>query len=259
MKLINDVRVVLRPIKRLANKIEKKCVELPFRFKSPAIGSPDWLIKAEVIYGGMVTNVARTRVSPNDPRSKSELEIGGMTGGDRMLHHQYAKVYASYLQPFRSGGAKALAEFGILKGTGLAIWCDLFPESRVIGLDIDPNHFEGNEEDLRQRGAFKRNKPEIYEYDQLLDGIAPLGKILNGQTLDIVIDDGLHSLDSILKTWRSVKPYLSNRFVYFIEDFSGLLDLCGSEFAGFDCHTEGLMTVVSAGLGKAHHKQANGQ
>lgn len=75
-----------------------------------------------------------------------------------------------------------------------------------------------------------------------------MDRILGGQTLDVVIDDGLHSTDSIITTWRSVAPHLSPRFVYFVEDYEGLLDVCGTEFTRCDCRTFGMMTVISSGV-----------
>ena len=68
------------------------------------------------------------------------------------------------------------------------------------------------------------------------------------EKLDVVIDDGLHSKEAIIANWCVVKPHLAPRCVYFIEDFAGLIDVCGEEFAGFDTNAIGLMTVVSRGL-----------
>jgi hypothetical protein len=168
-----------------------------------------------------------------------------------MLHHGYGPTYAHYLQPFLGARNLTIAEFGILKGTGLAIWCDLFPDARVIGFDIDLSHIEQNRSTLERRGAFQRNQPELHEYDQLVAGRDRLERILNGRTLDIVIDDGLHSKDSIITTWRSVEPLLSPRFGYLIEDYPGLLDTCSPEFASYDCRAFDMLTVVSRGVSVA--------
>jgi hypothetical protein len=195
-----------------------------------------------------VTNVARRRVSPRDERTAEQLAFGGITGGDRMLHHGYGPTYARYLRPFLGGWNLTVAEFGILKGTGLAMWCDLFPDARVIGLDIDIGHFEEHRSTLERRGTFRQNKPELHEYDQLVSGQDRLRQILKGSTPDVVIDDGLHSTESIITTWRSVEPFLSRRFVYLIEDYAGLLDVCGKEFASYDCRAFGMLMVVSRGL-----------
>jgi len=220
-------------------------MELPYLLRRPLIGSAEWLIRSEIAYGGYVTDVVRRRVSPLDGRSLEQLAFGGMTGGDRMLHHGYGPTYARYLKPLLASKGLTIGEFGILKGTGLAIWCDLFPDARVIGFDIDLGHFEENRNALVGRGAFTCNQPELHEYDQLIDGKEHLRTILRGRTFDVVIDDGLHSRESIMTTWRSVAPHLSTQFVYFIEDFEGLLDVCSTEFAPFDCSAIGMMTVIS--------------
>jgi hypothetical protein len=244
---IRVIRKALRPIRRWTTKAPTRLVELSYLLRWPARGSTKWLIRSEVSYGGLVTNVPRRRVSALDTRSPEELAFGGMAGGDRMLHHGYGKTYAHYLSAFLDEPRLTVAEFGILRGTGLAIWCDLFPSARVMGFDIDLSHFEENRATLLRRGAFKHNQPELHEYDQLIDNRERLGEILGGQTLDVVIDDGLHSTESIITTWRSVAPHLSRRFVYFIEDYHGLLDQCPGEFAQFDRHSFGMLTVVSSG------------
>lgn len=118
----------------------------------------------------------------------------------------------------------------------------------MIGLEIDLSHFEENQSRLERHGAFKQNRPEVHAYDQLVSGYDRLRSILKGRTLDIVIDDGYHSIDAIVTTWRSVEPFLSPRFVYLIEDYAGLLKVCGKEFASYDCHAFGMLTVVSRGV-----------
>lgn len=247
MTAIGRVRKVLRPIKRLVVRAGTRLKELLHLLGSPPIGSPGWLKQAEVRYGGIVTDVVRRTVSPHDTRTAVELATGGMTGGDRMLHHNYAETYARNLAPFLTRKGLTIAEFGILKGTGLAIWCDLFSEACVLGFDIDTEYFNANRELLIRRGAFRRTTPQVHEYDQLVDGSGKLAEILDGRTLDIVIDDGLHSIEAIVMTWRSVRPHLSRQFVYFVEDYEGLADSCRSEFAPYDCWSIGMMTVISAG------------
>jgi hypothetical protein len=246
MNLYRRLRRALRPLKRAYDAFRIWVREFPYRFSRPSFGSSGWLIKKEIVYGGHVSDVPRTAVSPLDPRSKADLEFGGMTGGDRMLHNNYAPVYATYLAPFiRSGSVRCVAEFGILTGTGLAIWCDLFPKARIFGFDIDLGHFHSNIDNLLQRGAFKSGEPSVFIYDQFVDGSPLLRQVIGTGSFDVVIDDGFHSEQSILTTWRSVRPYLSERFVYFIEDYPGLLEKCPNEFAGFQARSYGALTVVT--------------
>lgn len=245
MTAIRAIRRRLRPVRRLARAANRQLLEFTYRLEPERSGSAIWLIRAEARYGGFVDDVAWRRASPQGPAF-----ISHMTGGDRMslAHHGYAPIYARYLAPFIGARNLTIAEFGILKGTGLAIWCDLFEDARVMGFDIDLGHFEENREALVQRGAFQANQPSLHEYDQFVCGRQRLSQILGGDRLDIVMDDGYHSVKSIATTWRSVEPFLAPRFVYFIEDHAGLLKSCGDHFSGYACRAFGEMTVVSRGL-----------
>jgi hypothetical protein len=187
-----------------------------------ARGSPQWLALTEQKYGGVQWDVPRRKVSERDPRSDEQLKTGGMVGGDRMsdLHHGYARTYAQYLKPFieTPPSSPTVVEVGILNGSGLAMWADLFPSATIIGLDIDLSHFKDNLAHLRSLGAFRDTKPSVHEFDQFLDNTALLGRILDGRRIDVMIDDGYHSDETIRNIFEAAEPYLADRFVYFVED-----------------------------------------
>lgn len=211
-----------------------------------APGSRSWLIGTEARFGGLVMGVRRNKVSPLDHRSESELSKGGMIGGDRMLHHGYADDYAEFLAPFVGAEpAPVVAEFGILRGTGLALWCDLFPRSRVLGFDIDLGHFKANRPHLEARGAFQQNKPELHEFDQLEREFESLGRILRDDRIDVCIDDGLHSEESIMLTLERVAPHLAEKFVVFIEDHAGVHELIRAAYPSWTVRSHGEMTVIT--------------
>ncbi len=112
-------------------------------------------------------------------------------------------------------------ECGILKGSGLAIWADLFPMhagARIIGLDIDLSHYKLNFNNLMRIGAFKSGAPEVYEYDTYLDDSERLATILRGDKINVFIDDASHTDESILMNIKNVRKFLANDFVYIIED-----------------------------------------
>ncbi len=210
------------------------------------VGSRQWLIATEQKYGGFTTNVPMTKTSPKDPRSQSKIDQEGMTGGDRMLYHGYADKYSEYLSHFFNSSQKiTLIECGILQGTGLAIWCDLFPDAHIIGLDIDLGHSKNNMENLNSLGAFKKNSPELYEFDQFADNSAYLETILKGEVISIFIDDGFHSIESILKTMQSVKPHLANHFVYFVEDNKEVHANIRDTYPDFFVDSHGELTIVT--------------
>ena len=219
------------------------------KFPNAVPGSTDWLIGAEIIFGGFHTNVPRNKVSPHDPRSHEEVLLGGMTGGDRFLHHGYAKHYARFLEPFiKQSNALTLIEVGILRGTGLAVWSELFPHWRIIGLDIDLSHFQNNRQTLISRGAFKTNTPEVYEFDQFVDNKKKLASILNDGKIDVFIDDGFHSNEAILSTMESVMPFLNAGYVYFIEDNKHVHEAIRKNYSQVSVYNVDRLTVVTSSI-----------
>jgi hypothetical protein len=215
------------------------------RFYFMRAGSVRWLVAKEAAYGGRVTEPIR-RVSPHDDRSPERLKAGCMVGGDRMSPrwHNYAPFYAKYLRPF-IGRPVTLIEVGILRGTGLAIWSDLFPSGRVIGLDIDLSHFRDNEQNLRRANAYTANNVEVHEFDQFACNSDDLARILQGDRIDIFIDDGLHRSEPIKNTLKAVMPHLKQQCVCFIEDNETVADQLRPLARGFAVQSDGEMTVLA--------------
>jgi hypothetical protein len=211
------------------------------------IGSSDWLISTEAKYGGIHTNVKRNKVSQFDRRTPDEVATGGMTGGDRMFHHGYAKYYSQYLSKFLGNSSisnPVVCEVGILKGTGLAIWSELFPKSRIIGLDIDLTNTAQNIDNLTNLGAFKKFKPELHEFDQLNPNLVDMKKLFNNLHIDIYIDDGLHSEKSIITSFEALRPYMSPNVVCFIEDHDNIAKQLKETFSEFSVKSYGELTVL---------------
>ncbi len=234
---------VSRRLRRFVRSVEYAYAEPPAG--APA-GSVDWLTAAEMKFGGHVANVERRAVSTLDPRTEIELRRGGMTGGDRMFHHGYAAIYAEHLAPFvaRRLDRLTLMEAGILRGSGLAIWAELFPNADVIGPDIDLSHTQENLPALKARGAFAKHEPELHLFDQFLDGEARMKEILGSRRIDIFIDDGFHSVETIMNTFRAALPFLAERFVYFVEDNDDVAPLLASAYPDKKVTGSGEMTVI---------------
>lgn len=173
------------------------------------------LCALEMKYGGVQIVPAQVS-SPHG----GDVPLGyKQRGGDRMAMNQYVETYAKILPRFESLSPMVVVEIGILRGAGLAMWCDLFPKARVIGLDIAPRYFRSGEQTLRSLGAFQHNKPEIHQFDELApDAPARLAKIMGDATANLVIDDALHYNEAIAGMFRMMQPHLANRFSYFIED-----------------------------------------
>lgn len=171
-------------------------------------------------FGGVQKNVPRRRVSKYDPRTRGALAAGGMRGGDRMIAHGYAPHYAAYLQPFLEVRDLVVVELGILRGSGLAVLCDLFPRAaRIIGLDVDTSHYREHRGKLEALGAFKKRRPEVHEFDELApDAGARLARILAADRVHVFIHDALHYDDAILSTIAHAHRHFAQRYRCFIED-----------------------------------------
>lgn len=159
----------------------------------------EWLVEREERYGGYV-------------------EMEHANGGDRMSVHGYAEAYAETLSDFieRNGTDVVLVEIGVLRGTGLAIWGDLF--GTVVGLDIDLGHFWGFVDELSAAGAFWSCELRLATFDQRTATPDSVADALGGLRPSIVIDDGCHEDSATLRTLESFRRHLTEDFLYFVED-----------------------------------------
>lgn len=157
--------------------------------------------------------------------TKGEADHGNV-GGDRMSRsrHNYAPIYQKYLSLWLTGDPAAqppvIAEVGILTGTGLAMWSKLFPESRVFGFDRNTTSYFRNVEHLQSLG-FQQGHVNVTRMDQMQppnENRALLASAFGALRPAIVVDDGYHIPEAGQKTFLSMRPFLAERFVYFIED-----------------------------------------
>ena len=162
--------------------------------------------------------------------------------------HNYGRSYSEFLMPVLADvdADFTVVEVGILNGSGLAIWCDLFPKARVIGMDLNLSNFEENRAGLEALGAFQQNTPELYTIDQLDRSVAEKAfrDALGEDKVDVFIDDGHHSLESIEITFEGIKPYLAKGFVGFIEDNFDTYDHLAHHHRDCWWTTRGELTVV---------------
>jgi hypothetical protein len=153
------------------------------------------LREAEQRHGGLTSGIVTTR-SPHEQKKRNPGSK--MRGGDRMTLHNYAPVYAKHLPH----DPRLIIEIGVLRGTGLFMWRDIFPKARIVGLDYDLYNY------VPKPGY----DVEVYRFDKYTDTLKFFGKP------DVVIDDADHSTESIIKCWEQNYSYLAQNFVYFIED-----------------------------------------
>lgn len=210
------------------------------------------IIDLEAKYsGGKITlNLPMWEKSPNDPAALPRSVFDGhrmRRDGDSRAHG-YAKTYAKIINAMPA--PKIVVELGVLRGMGLAIWCDLFPDARVIGLDWDLSKWASHSATLIERGAFLRNSPEVHQFDELAPDIEQtMARILDGARIDFFIDDALHRDDANLYVFRKLSPFMSQNGVYVIEDSVTIPNVLACKYATLNIRREGALTWISSLMG----------
>ena len=117
---------------------------------------------------------------------------------------KYADFYNRY---FGNLNPSTLLEIGVLKGGSHRSWMELFPNCRVVGIDIDQS-CKDNNKDL-----------EVYIGDQR-DPLF-LGQLIsNISSPDIIIDDGSHFMSGQILSFIHLYPHLKTGGIYIIEDIN---------------------------------------
>lgn len=127
--------------------------------------------------------------------------------------HDYGPVYARIFNSMTA--VDSLLEIGVKRGRSIAAWKDLFPQARVVGVDIvDVTTFEDG-----YLGLFPRC-PAMDQW-QFVQGDSTdpaLAETIEG-TFDIIIDDGSHLWEDQFKTFTAFKDKFTQ--IYVIEDIVG--------------------------------------
>ena len=120
----------------------------------------------------------------------------------------------------------------------------MFNKGKIIGLDIDLSHFYENENNLRNKGAFKNNNIFLYEFDQFKADSSFFQTILGNKKINIVIDDGVHFDEAIINTFNSIYPFLSEDFLYIIEDNTTAYKKICDKFDNLKVYNFGEITFI---------------
>jgi len=151
-------------------------------------------------------------------------------GSDKANFHDYHKIYANLISPQKDSNPVRVLEIGIGTnsegvlsnmgknhvgvGGSLRAFRDFYETDCVVGLDIDPaSHFR--EEGIR---TFYVDQLAEQSFDEILSLTEREGKF------DLIIDDGLHSIDANLNTLRLGLRMLAPGGWLCIEDIRPELD-----------------------------------
>lgn len=119
--------------------------------------------------------------------------------------HDYLKHYNFHFYPVREK-VKKILEIGIDRGESLSLWQEYFPNAEIHGLDINP-----------ECKKFSTGRIKVHIGDQSDQSYLNYLGEQNG-FFDIIIDDGSHIHQHIIKSFASLYPYLNNEGYYVVED-----------------------------------------
>ena len=117
----------------------------------------------------------------------------------------YFPVYEKHFGLIRNKPIKIL-EIGVLNGGSLEMWRYYFPEATIVGIDIDPNCKQHEQEGINIRVGDQTNEKFL---QSLIDEFGDF---------DLIIDDGSHHVNHVNKTFQFLFSKLANDGIYFIED-----------------------------------------
>lgn len=126
----------------------------------------------------------------------------------RLIHkwQHYFEVYDRHFSRFR-GSPITIVEFGVSQGGSIQMWKNYFgPHAQIIGVDINPN--------CKQ---FEEPGVKIFIGDQ---GDREFLRSIVAQvpSIDILIDDGGHTMQQQIATYEELFSSVSEHGVYLCED-----------------------------------------
>ena len=114
---------------------------------------------------------------------------------DKHNVHGYDETYAKIFDPPPS----SILEIGVKRGRSLAAWRDIFPNVRLVGMDITDEWFVPT---------------NIKVADDII--IADSTEYKLGEVFDVIVDDGSHHYEDIIHTFLNYKNNFKTFYV--IED-----------------------------------------
>ncbi len=156
------------------------------------------------------------------------------SAGERKIDSYYS-AYDKHLVNYEGKDVRLL-EIGIQGGGSLRMWKNCFPNSEIVGIDIDPSC---KELDVSDAKVFIGDQTDKEFLEQFRD-------------FDIIIDDGGHTMHQQQTSFEVLFPLLKSGGLYVIED---LHTSFWREFADAPISTTDYLYKLANGL---NHAVANG-
>jgi hypothetical protein len=143
-----------------------------------------------------------------DPNEDNPLWKYFIHNEGHIIHkwHHYFDIYHNHFSRFRNQPVTIL-EIGVYKGGSLQMWKNYFgSQAKIYGLDIDPKCKNLEEDQIKIFIGDQANRDFLKE--------------LSGEigTIDILIDDGGHTMVQQINTFNELYSAVSETGVYLVED-----------------------------------------
>jgi predicted O-methyltransferase YrrM len=119
--------------------------------------------------------------------------------------HDYCRKYEKYLQ-FKRESALKILEIGVFNGSSLRMWKDYYPQSQIIGIDID-SYCKQYDEDRITIEIGSQIDLEFLKH--IMDKYGPF---------DMILDDGSHMNSDVIYSFEHLFESVKSGGVYIIED-----------------------------------------
>jgi hypothetical protein len=134
---------------------------------------------------------------------------------DKNTVHSYLPLYQELLKS-KKETAQNVLEVGIYKGGSIKLWSDFFTNATIYGLDDGTDIISINDtlEDLKNKNNIK-----LYlSHDAYDEGVFKLNFLDKDVKFDLLLDDGPHSLESMIKFIKLYSQIMTDDGILIIED-----------------------------------------
>ena len=129
---------------------------------------------------------------------------------DKNTVHSYIPLYQELLKG-KKETAKNVLEVGIYNGGSIKLWSEFFTNATIYGLDI-------SSDDVWDKIKNKNNIKLYTSFDAYDEHTFKLNFLCKGIKFDFLLDDGPHTLESMLKFIKLYSQIMTDDGILIIED-----------------------------------------
>lgn len=129
--------------------------------------------------------------------------------------HSYGKTYSELLEPIRNL-ANNVMEIGIAHGGSIKLWHDYFLNATIYGLDIINYHSDWNQTKIIKNPRIKLlTNTNAYDNNFINNNFPNI-------KFDMILDDGPHTLESMIFSAKYYTDLLTEKGILIIEDVQSI-------------------------------------